>query len=78
LYFVRYVDPETDGQKKDDGFLSKLAFWKGATPNSQTRYRIFVKDSGSLTTVQVLSFEGGIDQSETSKKILSLLYDQLK
>ncbi|MFZ4536022.1 outer membrane protein assembly factor BamC [Propionivibrio sp.] len=78
LYFVRYVDPETDGQKKDDGFLSKLAFWKGATPNSQTRYRIFVKDSGGLTTVQVLSFEGGIDQSETSKKILSLLYDQLK
>ena len=32
LYFVRYVDPETDGQKKDDGFLSKLAFWKGAAP----------------------------------------------
>jgi len=78
LYFVRYVDPETDGQKKDDGFLSKLAFWKSAAPNAQTKYRIFVKDSGSLTTVQVLSFEGGIDQSETSKKILTLLYDQLK
>ncbi|WP_301103415.1 outer membrane protein assembly factor BamC [Propionivibrio sp.] len=78
LYFVRYVDPETDGQKKDDGFLSKLAFWKGSAPSSQTKYRIFVKDGGALTTVQVLSFEGGIDQSETSKKILSLLYDQLK
>ncbi|MBL8414894.1 MAG: outer membrane protein assembly factor BamC [Propionivibrio sp.] len=78
LYFVRYVDPETDGQKKDDGFLSKLAFWKGSAPVSQTRYRIFVKDNGALTTVQVLSFEGGIDQSETSKKILSLLYEQLK
>ena len=78
LYFVRYVDPETDGQKKEDGFLSKLAFWKGSTPISQTRYRIFVKDNGALTTVQVLSFEGGVDQSETSKKILSLLFDQLK
>ena len=78
LYFVRYVDPETDGQKKDDGFLSKLAFWKGSAPVSQTRYRIFVKDNGALTTVQVLSFEGGVDQSETSKKILSLLYEQLK
>lgn len=78
LYFVRYVDPETDGQNKDPGFLSKLAFWKGAAPSSQTKYRIFVKDGGVLTTVQVLSFEGGIDQSETSKKILSLLYDQLK
>ena len=78
LYFVRYVDPETDAQKKDDGFLSKLAFWKGSAPVSQTRYRIFVKDNGALTTVQVLSFEGGVDQSETSKKILSLLYEQLK
>lgn len=78
LYFVRYVDPETDGQKKEDGFLSKLVFWKSSAPISQTRYRIFVKDNGALTTVQVLSFEGGIDQSETSKKILSLLYEQLK
>lgn len=78
LYFVRYVDPETDGQKKEDGFLSKLVFWKGSAPVSQMRYRIFVKDNGALTTVQVLSFEGGVDQSETSKKILSLLYEQLK
>jgi outer membrane protein assembly factor BamC len=77
LYFVRYVDPETD-QKKDDGLLSKLAFWKSSKPDAQTRYRIFVKEGGSLTTVQVLSAEGGVDQSDTSKKILSLLYEQLK
>ena len=31
-----------------------------------------------MTTVQVLSNEGGIDQSETSRKILGLLYEQLK
>ena len=78
LYFVRYVDPETDGQKKDDGFLSKLAFWKGAAPNPQIKYRIYLKNNAALTTVQVLSSEGGVDQSETSKKILSLLYNQLK
>jgi outer membrane protein assembly factor BamC len=78
LYFVRYVDPETDGQKKEDGFLSKLTFWKGAGPAAQTQYRVFVKDEGGFATVQVLSREGGVDQSETSKKILTLLYDQLK
>lgn len=78
LYFVRYVDPETDAQNKDPGFLSKLAFWKDAAPDPKTKYRIFVKDGGALTTIQVLSSEGGIDQSVTSKKILSLLYDQLK
>ena len=58
--------------------LSKLAFWKDNKPNPKTKYRIFVKDDGALTTVQVLSSEGGVDQSETSKKILNLLYDQLK
>ena len=78
LYFVRYVDPEVDNAGKNDGFLSKLAFWKGAAPDPQTRYRIYVKDGGNQTTVQVLSNEGGVDQSETAKKILALLFDQLK
>ena len=78
LYFVRYVDPESDGQNKDPGLLSKLAFWKGPAPDPQTRYRVFVKDGGSLTTVQVLSAEGGTDQSDTAKKILGLLFEQLK
>ncbi len=77
LYFVRYVDPESD-TKKDDGFLAKLSFWKGKGPAPQTKFRIFVKDDGMLSTVQVLSSEGGVDQSETSKKILGLLYDQLR
>ena len=78
LFFVRYVDPESDSQNKKDGMLSKLAFWKPATPAPQTRYRVYVKDEGAKTTVQVLSNEGGIDQSETSRKILGLLYEQLK
>lgn len=79
LYFVRYVDPETDNEKKEEGFLSKLTFWKGSSSTSpQTQYRVFVKDEDRLSTVQVLSREGGVDQSDTSKKILALLYDQLK
>lgn len=78
LYYVRYVDPETDGQKKDAGLMSKLAFWRGSQPEQNTKYRIFVKDGGSATSVQVLTLEGGVDQSDTAKKILGLLYDQLK
>ena len=78
LYYVRYVDPESDGQNKDPGLMSKLAFWKAAPPDPQTKYRVFVKDSGSRTTVQVLSAEGGVNQSDTSKKILGLLFEQLK
>ena len=79
LYFVRYVDPESDEQNKDPGFLSKLAFWKAAPPDAQIRYRVSVKDSGQqLTKVQVLTAEGGSDQSETGKKILGLLFEQLR
>lgn len=79
LYFVRYVDPEIDNEKKEEGFFSKMAFWKGSSStSSQTQYRVFVRDEDSFSTVQVLSREGGVDQSETSKKILALLYDQLK
>ena len=78
LYFVRYVDPEADGQKKEDGILSKLAFWKGAGPAPQAKYRILVQSGDALTRVQVLSAEGGTDNSETAKKILTLLFDQLK
>ena len=79
LYFVRYVDPEADVQGKgSDGFLSKLAFWKSSGPKAETKYRIFVKDSGANTSIQVLSSEGGADQSDTAKKILGLLFEQLK
>ena len=82
LYFVRYVDPDTDNKKKSDdsGMLSKLMFWKGSAgdkPN-QAQYRIHIKTTGESTTVQVLTREGGVDKSDTSKRILGLLYEQLK
>jgi outer membrane protein assembly factor BamC len=82
LYFVRYVDPDIDGKKKDDdkGFLSKLMFWKGGAADkpTQAQYRIQVKTVGETTTVQVLTREGGIDRSDTSRRILGLLHEQLK
>ena len=82
LYFVRYVDPEIDGKKKDEdkGFISKLMFWKGAGSDkpSQAQYRIHVKTAGESTTVQVLTREGGVDRSDTSRRILGLLHEQLK
>ncbi|MDR2452890.1 MAG: outer membrane protein assembly factor BamC [Candidatus Accumulibacter sp.] len=78
LYFVRYVDPESEAQNSDPGLLSKLAFWKPAPPDPQIRYRVHVGDDGARTVVQVLSAEGGFDRSDTGKKILSLLFDQLK
>jgi outer membrane protein assembly factor BamC len=79
LYFVRYVDPESEVQNKEPGLLAKLAFWRASAPDPQTRYRVYVKEGGARTSVQVLSAEGGgVDQSDTGKKILALLLEQLR
>ncbi len=80
LYFVRYVDPEKDTKKTDSGWLSKLNIWKSNDPmaNSNVQYRIHVADAGQNSVVTVLTSEGGVDRSETAKKILSLLYQQLQ
>lgn len=80
LYFVRYVDPDADNKKEEKGWLSKLAIWKSEDPaiNNKVQYRVYLQDAGSATNVQVLSREGGVDKSDTAKKILGLLYDQLK
>lgn len=80
IYFVRYVDPEADNSKKDDGWVSKLAFWKSSEPpaSSKIQYRIYVSEAGAQSGVQVLSSEGGADKSDTAKKILGLLLQQLQ
>ena len=80
LYFVRYVDPEVDNRKKDEGWMSKLAFWKSSanSVSAQVQYRIHVSDAGGQSAVQVLTSEGGTDKSETAKRILNLLLQQLQ
>ena len=82
LYYVRYVDPEADAEsKKDkDGWLAKLNPFKGsdAAAISKIQYRIYVADNGAVSTIQVLSSEGGVDNSEIARRILALLYEQLR
>ncbi|MDP1908840.1 MAG: outer membrane protein assembly factor BamC, partial [Hyphomicrobium sp.] len=81
-YFVRYVDPESDVKTKrdDSGFLSKLAFWRSneAKKNSTEQFRVLVKDSADVSQIQVLDKNGVTDKSDTSRKILTLLHEQLR
>jgi len=82
IYFVRYVDPEADLSKKQSkGFIDRLMFWKGSSADDalkNAQFRIQVKAQGEASEVRVLTREGGLDQSETSNKILGLLLNQLK
>ena len=78
---MRYVDPDADAKaKKDSGWLSKMAFWKGSDKelNKNSQFRIYIKSGSETSTVQVLTKEGGVDAGEVSGKILGLLYEQLK
>ncbi len=80
LFFVRYIDPDVDlktGQK--DSFVDKLLFWRAPPRTAQPQYRIHVSDAGaSMSQVQVQNSQGASESSSTGKKILTLLFDQLK
>jgi outer membrane protein assembly factor BamC len=83
LFFVRYIDPGKDAQsggKQDDGFLSKLMFWKGGSsdPKSAEQYRVQVKESKAASQVEVLGKDGQPEKSDAARRILSLLHEQLK
>jgi len=82
LYFVRYADPEKEMAKVDGekpGLLSKLAFWKSDSSKvTAEQYRVLVSQGGDKSQVQVLGKDGGVDRSQTARRILSLLHDQLK
>lgn len=81
LYFVRYVDPEVDIEaKKSEGFLSKLAFWRGKdeVAASGSEYRLRVQGEEDASVITVMTREGGEDSSVTARKILTLLQEQLR
>ena len=70
------------GTKGSGGLLSKLAFWRKDEPIDLTKlpqYQVQIKEAkGDASEVKVLGKDGAPESSDTSKKILSLLYNQLK
>jgi outer membrane protein assembly factor BamC len=83
LYYVRYIDPNADGGAKgSEGFLSKLAFWRKDPVIDLTKlpqYQVQIKESKSdASEVKVLGKDGAPEASDTSRKILGVLYNQLK
>jgi outer membrane protein assembly factor BamC len=82
LYFVRYADPDAEMDRKNqekEGLLGKLAFWRStdATVKAE-QYRVQVKQASDASEVLILNKDGGADASQTTRRILSLLHEQLK
>ncbi|TAK45854.1 MAG: outer membrane protein assembly factor BamC [Betaproteobacteria bacterium] len=82
LYFVRYADPEADMDRKNQekgGLLGKLAFWRSTDGKVKAeQYRVLVKPASESSEVQILNKDGAADTSQTTRRILALLHDQLK
>ncbi len=76
LYFVRYIDQESDAVKKE-GFFSRLFSSKDENKGAQ-RYRIEVKGAGEASRVSVQDDKGAPSSTDTAGRILSLLNEQLK
>jgi outer membrane protein assembly factor BamC len=78
-YFVRYVDPDGSPTKRDDGWLSKLAFWRSEdTSRFQEQYRVVVSETGGKSQVAVQDKNGAPEKSTTAEKMLGLLLVQLR
>jgi outer membrane protein assembly factor BamC len=80
VFFVRYIDPDADKvTNKNETWLDKMMFWKSPPKAAQPQYRIQVVDSGAgLSQVTVQNMQGAPETSSTGKRILALLFDQLK
>jgi outer membrane protein assembly factor BamC len=84
IYFVRYIDPETDVKTTEEkqGFFGRMVsgmkFWGNSPAKKNEQYQIAVRDIDAGAEVNVLTKEGRPEVSATSERILTLLYDQLK
>lgn len=81
VFYVRYVDPEADlsATAPKTSWVDKLMFWRAPPKKDQPSYRIHVADAGANTSQVVVQDKGGAtENSSTGKKILGLLYEQLK
>ncbi len=79
IYFVRYIDPEIDNaSKKDEGFLSSLAFWNSKKGQTSPQLQIVVTEAGDKSRVTVAPAEGKTLEAETQNRIIKLLYMDLK
>ena len=78
VYYVRYADPDTEIGKRDQSWLSKLAFWRKDEAEKPEQYRITVVEQAPSSLVSVQDTKGAPDKTPASDRILALLRDQLK
>jgi uncharacterized lipoprotein len=75
----RFIDPDASTPGSGQGILDKLAFWRPAEKAAQPQFRVLVTESGAGSSqVVVQNAKGEAETSNTGRRILALLFDQLK
>jgi outer membrane protein assembly factor BamC len=81
-YFVRYADTDASDMAKKDGdkgILSKLAFWRSNEPSVKAeQFRVHIRQFAGKCVVQVLTKDGAQVNTQTTRRIIALLHEQLK
>ncbi len=78
IYHVRYSDPLADMKANEKGILSSLIFWGSDEKPSSDRYQVNLAGDEASTQIVVLDKDGERDRSKTARRILNLLYEQIK
>ena len=81
VFFVRYADPDAEMARKsrEKSMFSWLAFWRSDDAKVKAeQYRVAVSAQSDNSRIQVLDKNGAAESSVTSRRILTLLHEQLK
>ncbi|WP_244913067.1 outer membrane protein assembly factor BamC [Methylophaga nitratireducenticrescens] len=77
-YYVRYLDPFNEAEKEEPGFFGRMAFWKDDDEVApEEYYYIKLISDASDTRIVVLDSEQVRTSSETAKRLLGLIQEQL-
>jgi len=77
-YFVHYIDPFNKAKEDDEGILSKLAFWRDDEDKKPDEYfNIKLISDAVNTKIMILDTEGTRTATDTAKRLLGLLQEQL-
>ncbi|RIY40679.1 outer membrane protein assembly factor BamC [Neopusillimonas maritima] len=75
-YYIRYLDTDTGEKIEQPGFFGRLFGSKGTAEAAQ--YRINVRGEGSGSVVRVLTADGQPDNSDTAKRIITVLAEEMR
>ncbi len=80
LYYVRYVDQDSEAKntpENEKGFLSNL-FSFSTSEKQIERYQISIQETGGKSEISVQDSKGLPETTSTGRKIMNLLYEQLR